>query len=278
MRNNSYTFWLLLKEVFKKWQQDNAFRLAASLSYYTIFSIGPLLIITLKIAAIVFGSEAAEGGLRTQLNVILGPSGTEAVQSILLNFRKASSKLTLFGIGMLFLGAMGVFVELRTALNLIWKVKTKNSKGIIGFIKNNLLSFAMVLSIGCLLLLSLVLSATVTILIKYFESNLPIPKSVLSGMTSVFSFGIILLLFAIIFKILPAKIIQWKDVWIGAFLSTVFFTLGKIFIALYLKKGMMLSAYGASSSIILLLIWAYYSALVLYLGAEFTEVYSRQDS
>lgn len=266
----------ILKEVFKKWQEDNVFRLAASLSYYTIFSMGPLLIITLRIAGVVFGSEAAEGGLRTQLNVVLGSSGSDAIQSILFNFRRASSGLTFFGIGMLFLGAMGVFVELRTALNLIWKVKTQSSQGIIGFIKNNLLSFAMVISIGCLLVLSLVISATVTIVVKYFESSLPIPKSILSGLTSIFSFGVITILFAIIFKMLPAKIIQWKDVWIGAFLSSVLFTIGKIFIALYLKEGIMLSAYGASSSIVLILIWAYYSSLILYLGAEFTEVYSRR--
>ena len=266
----------LLKKTFTKWDQDNAMRLGAALSYYAVFSLSPLLIIVISIAGIVFGQEAVRGEFNHQFESFMGKEAADALQSILASSYAHSSAASVIGIIILIIGASGAFVELRSALNKIWGVAPKKLAGIKGFIRTRLLSFAMVLSLGFLMLVALVVNTALAAMGKYMGGVLPAPEAVLQLATAVVSFGLITLLFALIFKVLPDTKIEWKDVWVGAVLTSFLFTVGKFAIGLYIGKSSPASVFGAAGSVVLILVWAYYSSLILFFGAEFTYVFSQR--
>ncbi|MEW5860950.1 MAG: YihY/virulence factor BrkB family protein [Cyanobacteriota bacterium] len=267
----------LLKDTFTEWQEDKASRLAAALAYYTVFSLAPLVIIAIAIAALVFGQEAAEGGIEEQLRGLLGMQGAEAVEEMIANSRKAEQGTiaTLISVGLLLFGASGVFGQLQDSLNTIWEVAPKPGRGIKGFIKDRFLSFAMVLGIGFLLLVSLILSAGLTAVGDYLGHLIP-GLPFLQVLNFLISFGVVTVLFALMFRILPDAKIAWGDVWIGAAITSLLFTIGKYLLGLYLGNGSVGSTYGAAGSFVVLLLWVNYSAQILFFGAEFTQVYANK--
>ena len=268
----------LLKEAFEEWNEDNAPRLGAALSYYTIFSIAPLLMISIAVAALVFGHDAAEGRIVAQLQQFIGRGAAESVQAMIENARKPGQGVlaTVFGTVTLLFGAGGAFNELRAALDIIWEVPPPKGGGIKALLHERLASFGMVLVMGFLLLVSLVLSAV----LSAFEVKGTFPGSVvvLQIVNIGVSLAVITALFALLFKYLPDAHppVAWKDIWIGAFITAALFTLGKFGIGLYLGRSSVASAYGAAGSLVLLLVWVYYSAQILFYGAELTHVYARR--
>lgn len=267
----------LIKETVIEWNQDNVPLLAAALAYYTIFSLAPLLLIAIAIAGAVFGEEAARGEIVRQIEGLVGRQGAEAVQSMIQNAQQPGSGgtvATVIGVGLLLLGASGVFGQLQTALNTIWDVKPKPDQGMRSFLQSRFLSFAMVLVIGFLLLVSLVLSAILAGISTYFQGLFPF-AIVGQTINFLFSFAVITFLFAAIYKFLPDVKIPWKNLWIGAAVTALLFNIGKFLIGLYLGSSSVGSTYGAAGSLVVLLVWVFYSAQILLIGAEFTQVYSR---
>lgn len=264
----------LLKETFARWNRDNATRLSAALSYYTVFSLAPLLILAISIAGLVFGRDAAQGQIVEQLSELVGRQSAVTIQSMIeAAWRPAAGvAATVIGTFTLLLGASGVMVELKSALNRIWGAKSQ--EGFRRLVVTRLLSFGMVLVIGFLLLVSLIVSAVISALGKYLAGFLPMSEAVLQALNLALSLGVITLLFAIIYKVLPDMKIAWRDVWLGAAVTSLLFTLGKFLIGLYLGKSAVGSSYGAAGSVLVLLLWVYYSAFILYFGAEFTKVHS----
>ena len=266
----------LLKETASEWVEDKAPRLGAALAYYTIFSIGPLLIIAITIAGLVFANSQEQ--VLTEMRKLMGDKGAEAIQSMITAAQKPAQSIvaTLLGFVTLFFGAAGVVVQLKDALNTVWDVEDTPSGGIFGFIKKYFLSFAVVLGIGFLLLVSLLLEAGLAVVGQFLKDNMP-ALGVLMQMGGVaISFAAITLLFAMLFKFLPDVKVAWHDVWIGAILTSALFVLGKIGLGVYLGKAAAASAYGAAGSLVIMLLWVYYSAQILFFGAEFTQVYSRR--
>lgn len=268
----------LMKEAFIEWQQDKASLLAAALAYYTVFSITPLLVIAIAIAGAVFGREAAQGEIVQQINQLVGQQGAEAIETALKNANQPElgSIASIISIVVLLIGASGVFAQLQEALNTVWNVKPKPNSGIWGFIRKRLLSFGVVLAIGFLLLVSLIFSAVLSGISKLQIGILPGVTSLWQWLNFAISFGVITLLFALIYKYLPDVKIRWKDVWVGAIITALLFTIGKYLIGLYLGRGSLGSAYGAAGSLIVFLAWVFYSAQILLFGAEFTQVYTRK--
>ena len=278
MRIRVGSIFKLIKEAFTEWQQDKASLLAAALAYYTVFSITPLLVIAIAIAGAVFGREAAQGEIVTQINQLVGQQGAEAIETALQNANQPElgSIASVISIVVLLIGASGVFAQLQEALNTVWNVKPKPNAGIWGFIRKRLLSFGVVLAIGFLLLVSLVFSAILSGISKLQINLLPGMTSFWQLLNFAISFGVISLLFALIYKYLPDVKIRWKDVWVGAIITALLFTIGKYLIGLYLGSGSLGSAYGAAGSLIVFLAWVFYSAQILLFGAEFTQVYARK--
>jgi membrane protein len=266
----------LLRDSFYAWIDDNAPAHGAALAYYTVFALAPLLIIVIAIAGLVFGREAAQGHILSQIQGLVGEQGGRAVQAMLENARQPGAGIvaSVIGLIMLIIASTGVFAQLQVSLDTIWRVTPKPGRGILGIIRDRLLSFLMVLVAGFLLLVSLVLSAALAALGKFFSYLLPVPEAVLHGVNFVVSFAVITLLFAAIYKVLPDAKISWSDVWIGAAVTSLLFSLGKFVIGLYLGKGSVASAYGAAGSLVIILVWVYYSAQILLYGAEFTAVYA----
>ena len=268
----------MLKEAFKDWNEDNAPRLGAALSYYTIFSISPLLLISIAVAGLFFGQEAAQGGIVAQMRGLVGQGAAEAIQGMIASSREPVPGVmaTLLGTVALLFGAGGAFNELRAALDVIWEIPPRKTGGIVAIVHDRLASFGMVLVVGFLLLVSLVLSAG----ISAFEVKGTFPGSgmVLQVLNNGVSLAVITVLFALIFKYLPDAHppVAWKDIWAGAFVTALLFTLGKYGIGLYLGRSSIGSAYGAAGSLVLLLVWVYYSAQILFFGAELTQVYARR--
>lgn len=267
----------LVKESFQEWQADGALDLGAALAYYAIFSLAPLLLIVIGVAGLVWGREAVQGQLVSQLQGLVGEQGGQAIQTMIANAGKHGSGVfaTIVGVMTILFGATGVFVQLQTSLDRIWNVEPKPGGGIWGFVRTRILSFGLVLGIGFLLLISLVVSAAVSAVGAWATGLLPAAKVLLEGATFVLSFALVTLLFAMIFKVLPDVRIDWRDVWIGAAATALLFTLGKFLIGLYLAKSSVASAYGAAGSLVIVLLWIYYSSQILFLGAEFTQVYAR---
>lgn len=266
----------LLKATVADWQEDKASRLAAALAYYTVFSLAPLLVIVIAIAGLVFGPEAARGQIDNQLQGLLGRDGAEAVQTMIASANKPTTGIvaSIINIVILLFGASGVFAQLQDALNTVWEVAPKPGRGIGNVVRSRFLSFSMVLGIGFLLLVSLVLSAGLAAVGAYLSQLLPGLDFLWQLVNFGISFGVITLLFAMIYKILPDAKVAWGDVWIGAAITSLLFTIGKALIGLYLGNASVGSAYGAAGSLVVLLIWVYYSAQILFFGAEFTQVYA----
>jgi len=268
--------WSLITETFKNWQNDRASGWAAALAYYTVFSLAPLLIVAIAIAGLVFGKSAAEHELMNQISGLVGNQSAEAIQALIQNASKPASSIIamLLGAGTLIVAATQAFVQLQDTLNIIWRVKLKPEKPVLSILRIRLLSFQMVLGIGFLLLVSLVISAVLSGLGNYLNSLIPGLHIIMEILNIIISFAMVTVLFAAIFKILPDIIIPWKDVWVGAAVTGALFSLGKYLIGLYLGQASFGSSYGAAGSIIIILLWVYYSSQILFFGAEFTKVYA----
>jgi membrane protein len=275
---NPKTALSLTKASAKAWSEDKASRLAAALSYYTIFSIAPLLVLAIAVAGIVFGREAASHQLFGEIRGLVGDQGAQAIQTMVqsVNQKGGSVLATIIGIATLLLGASGAFGQLQDALNTIWQVQPKPGQGIMGFLRTRFLSFSMVLVIGFMLLVTLVVSAALAAVSHYLEGILPIPAPVLQLINFAISFGVTALLFTLIYKVLPDVTVRWRDVWIGGMVTAFLFSIGRYLIGLYLGRGSVSSAYGAAGSLVILLLWIYYSAQILFFGAEFTKVFANR--
>ena len=271
------SLWKLLKTIVIKWLDDDPFQSAAALSYYTLFSLAPLLIISIAVAGFVFGHEAAHNQIVMTIQGLVGRESAEAVQAMIQSAsnRPESGMLSsLIGGIVLLFGAGGVVGQLQTSLNAIWGVKAQSDSGVHEFIRRRFISFAMVLAVGFLLLVSLTISALISGAAQFMGGLIGEAALIAHVLDILLSFGFITLLFATIYKLLPDVEIQWNDVLTGAAMTSVLFTIGKSLIGLYLGSSAITSIYGAAGSIITVLLWVYYSALIFLLGAEFTQVYA----
>jgi membrane protein len=270
--------WETIKETISDWIDDGAARLAAALAYYSLLSLAPLLVISIAIAGFVFGHDAARGRVAGELGAVVGAQAAEGIQSVVANARSPVSGVlsTIVGVVTLFIGASGVFGELQSSLNSIWEVKRKPGRGIWGEIKDRFLSFTMVLGVAFLLLVSLVLNSILSAIGAKFSEVLPGGELLWQALNFAFSLSVITGLFALIFKYVPDAAIKWRDVWLGAAVTAGLFTIGKFLLALYLGKAAIGSSYGAAGSLIALVVWVYYAAQILLLGAEFTQVQARR--
>lgn len=270
----------LLKQTFSEWLEDKAPQLGAALAYYTVFSLAPLILVLLAIIGWIFQNDPAGAWKKVteQMSYFLDKSAVDVVQNIAQQAAQPTKGLlaTMIGILLALFGASGVFGQLQDALNTIWGVKAKPGAGILGFLRLRFLSFAMVGGVCFLLLVSLTLQSVLKGFSHYVQAVLPGGIVIAMAVYWIFDLAVVILLFAIIFKFLPDAKIQWRDVWIGAIMTAIFFAIGKWALGLYLGSGSAASAYGAASSLITLLLWVYYSSQILLFGAEFTQVYACQ--
>ncbi len=262
-----------LKQAFHFWKEDHGTRLGAALSFYTALSLAPLVILSLSIIGIVFEKKSTESRVLKQIQTLMGSEGAKTIKTVIDNAQEPqTSKIAaIVGMIMLFIGASGVFVELQDALNTIWKVEPQKTKGLAHFLRRRFLSFSMVLGVGFLLLVSLLASTVISALGEMIR-GLPIIEILAVVLNFILSFGIISLLFAMIFKFLPETDIPWRAVWPSALLTSLLFSIGKLLIGLYLGNSSIGSAYGAAGSLIIVLVWVYYSAQILFFGAEYSRV------
>ncbi len=270
--------WLTLKETGEDWVEDNVARLAAALAYYSLLSLAPLLVITVAVLGAVYGPEAAQGQVVAELRNIVGTEAADGIQSVVMSARSPEAGIvsTVVGIVMLFIGASTMFIELQSALNTVWEVTRKPGAPIIGEFKARLLSFGMVVCVAIVLLASLVLSAMLSAVGGALVPLLPGGDWLWQGVNFLFSFAVSTTLFAVIFKYVPDVEIWWSDVWVGAAVTALLFTAGKSLLGLYLGRAAIGSSYGAAGSIIAFVVWVYYAAQILFLGAEFTQVQARR--
>ncbi|WP_447984897.1 YihY/virulence factor BrkB family protein [Nitrospira sp. Nam74] len=268
--------WQVLKHAGMKWWSDNALRLSASLSYYTLFSLAPMLIIVIAVAGMIFGQEAVEGRLMEEIQGLVGVESALAIQSMIQHTRQpdANGTATVISLAGMVVLSTGVFVELQDALNLIWRIKPQDTSttALWRVLKGRIFSFCLVIGIGFLLIVSLALSTAVAAVGRFFSTLLPGPEMLLHALSAVVSVALFTVLFGMMFKILPDTSIAWRHVWTGAFVTAMLFTIGKVGIGLYLGKTGVASAYGAASSLAVILLWVYYSAMILFFGAEYTYV------
>ena len=267
----------ILKHTAYAFNEDNAFKLSASLSYYTVFALGPLLIIVLSLAGMIYGKEAARGQLYKDLDGLVEPEVALQIQQIIANamHTHATTIGAVIGFIILFSGANGVFTEIQGSINFIWSVKAKPKKGWLKYLGNRLLSFSLVLGLGFLLLVSLVVNTLLTLLSTRLTKLFPHYTVYLFNVINmVVILTVITGLFAVIYKVLPDAIISWKDALIGSAFTALLFLLGKFLIGYYLERINLDITYGTAASIVIILTWVYYSSLILYFGAEFTKVYA----
>jgi membrane protein len=268
--------WDFVKQSAAAWMEDDAMTLSAALSYYTIFSIAPLILIAVAVTGLVFGEDATRGQIFSSLSGLLGENGAAAIQTFVQASSLKSSGIiaTVVGVGTLLVGSTSAFAQLQDSLNQIWKVKAKPGKGIWMMVRQRLLSFSLILVIAFLLLVSLLVTAILSAVGKFASDHLPGGSVLWQVLNFAVSFGITGLLFAAIYKILPDVKLAWKDVWMGGGITAFFFTLGKLMIGLYLGHSGIASTYGAAGSAVIILLWTYYSTAVLFFGAEYTRFYS----
>ncbi len=278
LKGISKTAYALVKEASSAWAEDNAPSMGAALAFYTVFSLAPVLIVAIAIAGLAFGQKAAEGEFLRQLQTLIGDTGARAVQAILQSADQPALGIiaSALGIATLLIGASGAFVELQGALNKIWKVPRQRESVWLRVIRQRFLSFGLVLGLGFLLLVSLVVSAALAAVAHFIAPMIPWPIFLLEAINFLFSLGVITLLLAMIFKYLPDVDISWSDVWMGAAVASLLLTTGKAVIGMYLARSTVASAYGAASSLAIILTWVYYSAQIVLFGAEITHVYSYQ--
>lgn len=270
-------FWYILKNASTNFISNTDIKYSAALSYYTIFSLAPMLLLALTIGGFVFGRDAVQGHLFEQINGLVGKEASIQIQNMLakVSLSKNSFLATTIGIVTLVIGATSMFGEIQSTINRIWGIKTKPSKGILFMLFNRLLSFAMVVTIGFLLMVSLLASAVIDVLNEKLVHILPdFSVFFMSVFSNVVSLAIVSLLFMLIFKFLPDAKIRLKDAFVGALFTSFLFLLGKYLIGLYLSNMANASIFGAAGSLIILLLWVYYSSILLYFGAEFTRSYA----
>jgi len=270
----------LIYETFDQFIDDKGFKMAAALSYYAAFSLGPLLMIVISIAGLFFGEDAARGEISKQMTNLVGKDGAEMIETIVKGASNIATGIVagIVSIIFLILGSVGVFLDLQESLNIIWGVESKPGRGILMFLKNRLISFSMVIATGFLLMVSLVINSMIYLLYNYFGDYIDSIFPASEAINLITSFIVITLLFALIFKYLPDVIISWRYVWLGAIITSLLFSIGKYFIGLYLGNSSYSSTYGAAASIVILFIWIYYSGLIMFFGAEFTQVYRKRFS
>ncbi|MFN2527731.1 MAG: YihY/virulence factor BrkB family protein [Candidatus Baltobacteraceae bacterium] len=266
----------LLKETYQQWSAHKSPTLAAALAYYTIFSLAPLLLILIAIAGLIFGADAAHGQITGQLQHLIGAKAASQIDAMVkaAGSHKSGTIATVIGVVMLILGASGLVLQLQDALNTIWDVDPERKGGFLVMIRERILSFSMILGIGFLLLVSLVISSVLSALNTYTASLVPALAFVLQVCNVIFDLAILTLFFAMIFKFLPEAEVRWKDVWVGGAMTAVLFVIGQFALTVYFGKMNVGSPYGDAGSIIIVLLWVYYSAQLLLFGAEFTRVWS----
>lgn len=269
--------WNLLKATCVAWWQDDAVRLGASLAYYTVFSAAPLLVFAVMLVSLIYGQDAAQGRVAEQLSDMMGPEVAEAVEAMIASTdRRGGGVLaTILSLEMLLFGASAVFTELNFALNKIWKVGPAAAAPWWNTIFKRLQSFLLVLVIGVLFLALVILHSTIAAASDWLATDLPFSSAVIQTLNYLVTIGIETLLFALIFKFLPVGVIAWRDVWLGAFVTAILFGIGNTLIGFYVSYSAVGSAYGAAGSLAVFMLWAYYSAQIVYLGAEFTQTYAR---
>jgi membrane protein len=268
--------WTLTRTTINLWLDDNAPRLAASLAFYALLSLAPLIVLAIAIASLQFGEDAAKGQIARELSGIVGADAGKAIQSIVANAKAPRSGLvsTIVGGGVLLFGASGAFVELQSALDTIWGVKPKPGRGLAGVIKDRGFSLALVLCLAFLLMVSLIVSAALSAAGRFFQNSLPGGESLWQVLNLLISLTVTTVLFGLVLKVIPDTIVSWRDVWIGALVTALLFTLGKTLLGFYIGKFGATSAFGAAGSLVALVVWVYYSSQVLFFGAEFTKVYA----
>jgi membrane protein len=270
--------WLLLRDSAIAWDDDNVGTQGAALAFFTVFSLSPLLILVVVFSSLGFGKEAANGHLVSQIRGLIGTEGAGFVQSLITNAYKSDSSIlaTIFSVVMILLGASGVFVQLSDSLNTIWRVQHKASGVVQAFLRGRILSFAMIVGIGFLLLVSLVVSAALAGMSNYVSTLFPVFPGMVSVLDFAVSFVGVTVMFACMFKFVPAVTIKWKEVWVGGAVTSLLFSIGKLLIGLYLGNGAIGSTFGTAKSLVVIMLWAYYSSQIVLFGAEFTRLYSER--
>lgn len=268
----------VLINTFKGFMNDNATKMAASLSYYTLFSIAPMLIIIIALGSFFFGPDATRGRIYTQINDFVGDVAAAQIQTMIENVHLSGETFfaTAVAIVTFFFGATSVFAEIQDSINRIWSLRVRPEKGFQKFIFTRLISFSMVVTIGFLLLVSLILNAALSLMTSPLESYIGNYTLILKIVNIIVVFCAIASLFAIIFKVLPDAQIKWRDTWVGALFTAFLFIIGEWLVSIYLASSASLSLYGAAGSVVVILLWVYYSSIILFFGAEFTKAYVKQ--
>jgi len=268
--------WRLLRDTVRDWYGDRAQRLGAALAFYTLFALAPGLVILIPLTGVFLGPQAAQGHIVERIGFLIGRSGAEAIEVTIVSARESGAGVTIVAVVTLVFGLWWVFGELQDALNTIWAVTPRPGRRFLVILRERFWSFLLVVGVGFLLIASLAVSAWLAALGGFFAHLLPAPAAVLEAVDFVISFCLVTFLFGMIFKLLPDVYVAWRDVWLGAALTSLLFSLGKIVIGLYLVRTTIGSAYGAAGSLVVILLWVYYSAQILFFGAEFTKVWARR--
>jgi membrane protein len=269
----------ILKEAAIAWVDDTAMRLSSSLAYYAIFSLAPLLVIVISIAGLFFGEEAARGHLARDISTLVGKGAGEAIQAAVQSSaaqKETGALATVLSTAVLLFGASTVFAELKDTLNTIWGVVVRPGRALMTLVRDRFFSFSIVLAIGFLLLVSLIISVALGAMGLYMSSRFSLPAAVWKTWDFVISFAVVSGLFAMIFKLLPNVRLVWRDVWLGSVATALLFSLGKLVIGYYLATSSVASSFGAAGSVVVVLAWIYYSACILFFGAEITKIYARR--
>ncbi len=268
--------WLAVKQTAGEWLDHDGPRLAASLSLYTLLSLAPLVILSIAIAALAFGHSAAERAVIAEVQSVMGPDGARTIRTVIEHGKTSGAGGTASAVGLVILlfGASSVFGELQSGLNRVWEAQMPPQSGLVPLIKSRLVSFALVLAFGFLLIVSLLVSTALTAFGRFFTAHLSLPHVLLSIIAALISFGGIFVLIGLIFRYVPDVPLRWRDVWQGAIATAVLFMVGKTLLGLYLGTAAVGSAYGAAGSLIVVIMWVYYFAMIFYFGAEFTRVNS----
>jgi membrane protein len=277
MLSTAQASWTLIKRVSNSWLDDYVPSMGAALAYYTMFSLAPLLLIVISVAGLVFGQDAARGEIETELRALMGETGAKAVQDLLASVRKPAEGAiaTVLGVALLLIGATSVFGELQDSLDRIWHVPArKRSSGLVALLRTRLLSFGMILAIGFLLIVSLVVSAALATVGRWWSPAFGGWYAVAAVTDALGGFALVAAMFALIYKVMPSVHVHWKDVWIGAIFTAILFMVGKSLIGLYIGSSGVVSGFGAAGSLVVVMVWVYYSAQIFLIGAEFTWVYA----
>lgn len=272
-----HKFWLVLRQAVTEFITDHGLKLSASLSYYTIFSMGPVLVIVISLAGIFFGEDAVEGNIYYQINGFVGDQAALQIQQIIQNIQESQmgTRGAVIGVVILIVGATGVFTEIQDSINYVWSIRAKPKKGWLKLLINRLISFSLIISFGFIMMVSLIIHAIVDVmfekLTKFFNDA---TVYIFTVVNYILLFLIITILFAIIFKVLPDARIKWRDTFVGAAFTAILFLIGKFLIGVYLTKSDVGVTYGTAAAIVIILLWVYYTSIILYIGAEFTKVYT----